>query len=124
MASNIRLSLATKFNVLAIALVLVTALGIALFVVRQERINTSRALVNHGRSVAAMVAQNSEYGIYTENEAFLSQIIDSLAVDAEIAYVTILHRDRHVLVSRNLRAGVQIPTPLDRKSTRLNSSHL
>lgn len=112
MASKIRLSLATKFNVLAIALVLVTALGIALFVVRQERINTSRALVNHGRSVAAMVAQNSEYGIYTENEAFLSQIIDSLAVDAEIAYVTILHRDRRVLVSRTLQAGVQIPTTL------------
>jgi len=106
MATKIRLSLATKFNLLAIALVLVTALGIALFVVRQERINTSRALVNHGRSVAAMVAQNSEYGIYTENETSLSQIIDSLAVDAEIAYVTILNQDRHVLVSRNLRPGV------------------
>ena len=112
MATKIRLSLATKFNLLAIALVLVTALGIALFVVRQERINTSRALVNHGRSVAAMVAQNSEYGIYTENAAFLSQIIDSLAVDAEIAYVTILNQDRHVLVSRNLQTGVQIPTTL------------
>jgi signal transduction histidine kinase/CheY-like chemotaxis protein/HPt (histidine-containing phosphotransfer) domain-containing protein len=112
MATKIRLSLATKFNLLAIALVLVTALGIALFVVRQERINTSRALVNHGRSVAAMVAQNSEYGIYTENETFLSQIIDSLAVDAEIAYVTILNQDRHVLVSRNLQTGVQIPTTL------------
>jgi two-component system sensor histidine kinase/response regulator len=112
MATNIRLSLATKFNVLTIALVLVTALGIALFVVRQERINTSRALVNHGRSVAAMVAQNSEYGIYTENAAFLSQIIDSLAVDAEIAYVTILNQDSHVLVSRNLQTGVQIPTTL------------
>ncbi len=112
MAIKIRLSLATKFNVLTIALVLVTALGIALFVVRQERINTSRALVNHGRSVAAMVAQNSEYGIYTENETFLLQIIDSLAVDAEIAYVTILNQDRHVLVSRNLQAGVQIPTTL------------
>lgn len=112
MATKIRRSLATKFNLLAIALVLVTALGIALFVVRQERINTSRALVNHGRSIAAMVAQNSEYGIYTENEAFLSQIIDSLAVDAEIAYVTIVNQHRHVLVSRNLQTGVQIPTTL------------
>ena len=110
MATKIRRSLATKFNLLAIALVLVTALGIALFVIRQERINTSRALVNHGRSVAAMVAQNSEYGIYTENETFLSQIIESLAVDAEIAYVTILNQDRRVLVSRTLQAGVQIPT--------------
>lgn len=55
MAIKIRLSLATKFNVLTIALVLVTALGIALFVVRQERINTSRALVNHGRSVARVI---------------------------------------------------------------------
>jgi signal transduction histidine kinase/CheY-like chemotaxis protein len=112
MATKLRLSLATKFNVLAIASVLVTALGIALFVVRQERLNTSRALLNHGRSVAAMVAQNSEYGIYTENAAFLSQIIDSLAVDAEIAYVTILNQDRYVLVSRNLQTGVQIPAPL------------
>jgi hypothetical protein len=39
-------------------------------------------------------------------------MIDSLAVDAEIAYVTILNQDRHVLVSRNLQAGVQIPTTL------------
>jgi signal transduction histidine kinase/DNA-binding response OmpR family regulator len=112
MAASMRLSLATKFNLLAIALVLVTSLGIALFVVRQKRVDTYRALVNHGRSVAAMVAQNSEYGIYTENEAFLSQIIDSLAVDAQIAYVTILKQDGHVLVSKHLHKGVQIPDAL------------
>ena len=112
MAAKIRLNLATKFNLLAIALVLMTSLCIALFVVRQERVNMYRALVNHGQSVAAMVAQNSEYGIYTENEASLLQIIDSLAVDAEIAYVTILNQDRHVLVSKHLYAGVQIPTTL------------
>ena len=35
---------------------------------------------------------------------FLSQIIDSLAVDAEMAYVTILNQDRHDLVSRHLHA--------------------
>ena len=112
MTASMRLSLATKFNLLAIALVLVTSLGIALFVVRQKRVDTYRALVNHGRSVAAMVAQNSEYGIYTENEAFLSQIIDSLAVDAQMAYVTILKQDRSVLVSKHLHTGVQIPDAL------------
>jgi two-component system, sensor histidine kinase and response regulator len=110
MAASIRLSLATKFNLLAIALVLITSLSIALFVVRQKRVDTFRALVNHGRSVAAMVAQNSEYGIYTENEAFLSQIIDSLAVDTQIAYVTIWNQDRQVLLSKHLHAGVQIPS--------------
>jgi signal transduction histidine kinase/DNA-binding response OmpR family regulator len=112
MAASIRLSLATKFNLLAIALVLITSLGIALFVVRQKRVDTYRALVNHGRAVAAMVAQNSEYGIYTENEAFLSHIIDSLAVDAQIAYVTIWNQDLQVLLSKHLHAGVQIPSTL------------
>jgi signal transduction histidine kinase/DNA-binding response OmpR family regulator len=112
MIASMRLSLATKFNLLAIALVLVTSLGIALFVVRQTRVDTYRALVNHGRSVAAMVAQNSEYGIYTENEAFLSHIIDSLAVDAQMAYVTILKQDGSVLLAKHLHEGMQIPDAL------------
>ncbi len=104
-----RFGLTAKFNFLAISLILGTAMGIVFFTIRQEEKSTYQQLVNHGRSVAAMVSQNSEYGIYTENSTALLQIIDSLAVDPDIAYISILDLEKRQLGYRTFKPPVEIP---------------
>jgi hypothetical protein len=120
MATSIRLSLATKFNLVAIALVLITSLSIALFVVRQ---NVSTRFVPSSWPICCRHGGKID-GIYTENGAFLSQIIDSLAVDAQIAYVTIWNQDRQVLLSKHLHPGVQIPSTFHPQQNPPAQAHL
>ncbi|NUO09937.1 MAG: hypothetical protein HUU08_14895 [Candidatus Brocadia sp.] len=87
------LRLATKFNLLTIGLILFTAAGISIFLIRSQILNSYRNLLNHGLSVAAVISQNSEYGIYTEDKESIRQIVKSLAVDADIAYVCLIRRN-------------------------------
>jgi len=84
------LSLITKFNLLTILLILVTAGGIIFFVIREEMKSYFEELLHHGLSLSAITAQNSEYCIYTEDQKSLKQIVESTATDPNIAYVLIL----------------------------------
>jgi methyl-accepting chemotaxis protein len=56
-----------------------------------------------------MVAQNSEYGVYTENEEALRQIVDSLAFDENIAYVAMLNQDIRPVVTKMLQPTLSLP---------------
>lgn len=89
MTARRRLSLATKFNALAISLILLTALGITLFVIRQEKSSTYQMLVNHGRSLVAMTAHNAAHNLFIKDYEELENIATTLRMDAEIAYVII-----------------------------------
>ncbi len=92
-----RISLSTKFSLLTLSLVLITALGIAVYAIEEKKADTYEELLNRGRTEAIMLAQNSEYGIYTENKPFLRQLIESLSVDANIAYVAIFNKEKKIL---------------------------
>jgi signal transduction histidine kinase/CheY-like chemotaxis protein len=106
-----RLGLAAKFNLLALSLVLTTSLGLSLFAMWTSSQNAHRALLTHGRSVAAMLALHSETAIYLEDKKALQQIAESLAVDIDVAYVAILSPKGEVLV-QHLRPSVERPTAL------------
>ena len=62
------IGLRNKLNLLSIGLVVLTAIGIATFVVHREITTRYQDLVNTGLTTAAMIAQNSEYAVYTENQ--------------------------------------------------------
>jgi signal transduction histidine kinase len=109
MTKKKRFGLTARLNFLTISLILGTAMGIVFFTIRQEEKRIYQQLVNHGRSVATMVSQNSEYGIYTENKASLLHIIDSLAVDPDIAYISILNLEKRQLAYRSFKPSVEIP---------------
>ncbi len=104
-----RFTLARKFNVLSIALVMTTSLVIALYVVHDEKSHTFEELVEHGVMLAEMVSQNSEYGIYTRDQESMRQIIKSLAVNPDIAYVRIMDRENRELYSQKYISGAAIP---------------
>ena len=71
------IGLRNKLNVLSIGLVILTATGIAGFVVYREITTRSQDLLNTGLTTAAMMAQSSEYAVYTENQDSLRRIVAS-----------------------------------------------
>ena len=105
-----RLSLATKFYTLTILLVLASSTIIASYVIHNEVTHSFKELVDHGMSTAVMVSQNSEYGIYTEDVEAIQKVVQSLAGNPDIAYVSILNAGKQELCFGNFESGVTIPT--------------
>ena len=96
------IGLRNKLNLLSIGLVVLTATGIAAFVVHREITTRYEDLLNTGLTTAAMIAQNSEYAVYTENPGSLRRIIAGLHALPDIAYVAVLDKQSHVLLERAL----------------------
>jgi len=110
MARKKSMGLITKFNFLTITLILLTSLGIAAFEIHHKKAEMYGELLHRGRITAAMLAQNSEYAIYTENQEALQKIVDSLQVDTDIAYVAVLNSQKQILVQKVTDPQVQIPS--------------
>ena len=107
MGRKTRVSLFRKFNALAVALVLATALGMGFFFVRQEVADASAHLRHHGESLAVLIAQSSEFGVFAEDREALGRMLAALASDPDVAYGVIADRSGRVLAS----AGTA-PSPL------------
>jgi diguanylate cyclase (GGDEF)-like protein len=109
-----KIGLATKFNALAISLVLVTSIGISFFMVRLEIRSSYQDLLNHGETIADTTSRNCEFGVYTEDQASLLPVIDRLAANSDIIYASVLTRQGTVLVFRVFHETAQVPdTPFD-----------
>ena len=81
----------TKFNVLSVSLILATAVGLSVLMVHHEHESNLRDLIQHGHTTAAMMAQEAEYGIYTENQDALHRIVENARLDPDVVYVVILN---------------------------------
>lgn len=108
-----QLRLATKFNVLTIGLIVTTALGIALFQIRSERAASYADLLTHGLALAGMVAQNSEFALYTEDEEALNQLLDSTFREGAVAYAVVFSGAGQPLVAKSRRPE-DAPAAFDR----------
>ena len=116
-----RISLAAKFSLISIALILVTSVGISLFIVRLEHDSYYQELLNHGIALADTTSQNIELGIYTEDRQALQTVIQSLSKDADILYVAVLNSGGAVLASSTFRPAFEIP---EAPSARRNYSQI
>ena len=96
-SENRRFNLSTKFILLTSALVLVTATVISLYVIRNAREDNYELLLDHGRSLAIMIAQHSQQGIRTEDRNSLRQLMEIISSDPTIAYIFILNAKKRVL---------------------------
>ncbi len=101
--------LTTKFNFLTIVLILATSIAIGTFVTIRGNANNYNSLLRKGETTAAMVAQNSEYGIYAEDRSNLRQIVESLEADVDIAFVAVLNHEMRILVENRVNDLVEIP---------------
>jgi signal transduction histidine kinase len=92
-----RYTLAAKFNILTVALILITSVGICLYLVRLEMKNYENELFNRGKTIAHTIAKNCELGVYTEDRGLLLPVLNSLSADDDIAYVSVLNKsDRQI----------------------------
>ena len=106
------IGLRDKLNLLSIGLVVLTAIGIATFVVHREITTRYHDLVNTGLTTAAMIAQNSEYAVYTENQDAVRRAVGGLHALPDIAYAAVLGKERQPLLEETWGANIAIPTAL------------
>jgi len=111
MIAGRRNSLATKLNALVISLVTVTTLGTALLLFSREVSEYEAALVQDGAALANIVAENSEFALYTQNTSAMEQIARSLQAYPHVAYIRFADHRERVLFEKSLHPKVT-PSPL------------
>ncbi len=104
-----RISLSAKLNILSISLMLVTSVGISLYLVRTELTSYYQELLNHAITIADSTSKNCEFGVYTEDRESLLSIVVGLSGDADIAYVAALNSDQREIMSRMFGQPAPIP---------------
>ena len=101
--------LGTKLSALTICLVLMSAAGSAGFVIVKGIELHYEQLKNHGLALATLIGGNSEFAIYSEDERALSQVMDSLRSERDVAYVALMDETQHVLAERSILPGFERP---------------
>ena len=107
-----RIGLQSKLILLCIGLVMLTATGIAGFVVHREITARYQDLVNTGLTTATVIAQSSEYSIYTENQDSLRRIIAGFQASPDIAYVAVFGKQSKILLEQTFGTALTLPTTL------------
>ena len=100
-AAPVRLGLQTKLNSLAIGLIVLTALGVAAFLVSKERQDEQGRLMAHGLATAAMLAEVADEGIASRAMSGVTAVLEQFASNAEMAYVAVFDARQRVLLSRS-----------------------
>jgi signal transduction histidine kinase/CheY-like chemotaxis protein len=100
-----RFGLTTKFNLLTIGLVLLSTVSIAGVGLVRHAVVASEALIEEGATLAELLAQNSEYALYTQNGEALRQVVNSLRSYPDVAYVRFLDQNGRPLFEKALLAG-------------------
>src|SRR5436309_2071232 len=85
-----RIGLAAKVNALIVGSILATVLGTGALTLRNMTAESFQQLLSDGATLAAMISQNSEYAIYTENHDALMQAVQGLKAYPSVAYVPFL----------------------------------
>jgi len=107
--SPVRIGLLAKLNLLAIGLIIATALGVAAFLVNQQLRDEQSRLKTQGLAVAAMLAGVADEAIASKDMNSVVPVLDGLGSDRDIAYAAIVDREQHPLLSRGY-AGASVPT--------------
>ena len=90
----VRMGLLTKLNLLTIGLIFLTAVATTGFYLWQQWRDENSDLRQRGATALAMLAEMSEFGLYTNNRAYLEAILESLSAEGDIAYAVIVDRER------------------------------
>jgi hypothetical protein len=102
-------SIASKFNLLTIFLITLTAFLVAGYLIWLHQLSTFRNFAQHGEEIVIMLAKNIEYGVYTESKKDIDHSLQGLDQNPDIAYLTVCNRDLKVLSERNYRKISSVP---------------
>ena len=107
---KIRLGLRNIVNLLTIGLAVMTV-GIAWSVIQRESAVRHHDLIDQGRTIATMMAQSSEYAVYTENQDALRRSVAGLDSTPEMAYVAITDKTGQPLLEQSFAGLRSTPVP-------------
>jgi diguanylate cyclase (GGDEF)-like protein len=96
----VQMGLLTKLNLLTVGLIFLTAIAITGLYMWKESRGGEAELRARGSTVAAMLAEAAERGVATGDRANLGAILDSLAVERDVAYARVLDANRQTVVGR------------------------
>ncbi len=102
-------SIASKFNLLTIFLIMLTAFLTSGYIIWQHQLNAYLNFTKHGEEIARMLSKNIVYGIYTENQEAIEQSLQSLDENKDIAYIIVYNKKGTVLTLKNLHALAKLP---------------
>ena len=103
------LSLAAKLRLLTTGAVLLTTLSVLGIAVSRAISDSSERLARKGQTLGRVIAQNSEFAVYTRNTEVLRQIAQALRADPEVAYIRFQEANGHELHSEVLLPGYELP---------------
>jgi diguanylate cyclase (GGDEF)-like protein len=110
-APPLRMRLLTKLNLLAIGLIVATALGVAAFLILQQSHDETNRLRTQGPTLAALLAEVASEALSSANLSSMDSILDSLSSDGEVAYVVILDAQRRAKITRTYGGATAPATP-------------
>jgi diguanylate cyclase (GGDEF)-like protein len=110
-APPVRMGLLTKLNLLAISLIVATALGVAAFLIGQQIRDETTRLRWQGFALAAMLAEVADEALSSADMSNIVAMLDGLSSDRDIAYVAVLDAQGRPLITRSYGGGVVPATP-------------
>jgi diguanylate cyclase (GGDEF)-like protein len=100
-APPVRMGLLLKLNLLAIGLIVATALGVAAFLIGQQVRDETSRLRTQGLALAAMLAEVANEAITSADMSNVISVLDGLASDRDVAYVAVLDAQGRPLLTRS-----------------------
>ena len=104
------LTMSTRFNLLNVVLVLVTALSMGIIVTYVQLSRQLNTHHEHGLALATLLAETSEYAVYTHQNSMLEHQLMRLRKVSELAYVVILDEQGQILAQMQTREDRPVPT--------------
>jgi signal transduction histidine kinase/DNA-binding response OmpR family regulator len=110
MKPRIRLSLATKFDLLVVLLVVTCAGGVAAFGLRAFAERDREVLVERAREVAQVATRGRELALHARDVEGLRRIATAGAAAEGVAYARLLGTDGATLGTQRVREGMEPPS--------------
>jgi PAS domain S-box-containing protein len=102
-------SLTARICLLVLFAILVTSTGISVYFVLVEKGHKEKDLVEHGTSLASMLAQYAGHGIAAEDENMLISLLIGTDANPDIAYAAILGPEKDLLLFRSKDQKISVP---------------
>jgi diguanylate cyclase (GGDEF)-like protein len=103
----VKLGLFTKLQILTVSLIFLTAAAMSVFYVWQQTHEEEAQIRTMGGTIALMLADLAEYGLYTNNRNQIALVLDSLGPDSDIAYVSVVDDQGMTLAERRPDATLE-----------------
>ena len=103
----VQMGLLTKLNLLTVGLIFLTAIATTGLYVWKEWRGSEAELRAQGSTLVNMLAEATERGLATDDRANLLAIVNSLAIEGDIAYVRVLDANGRTVAERTFAESLQ-----------------